>query len=99
MASFGYNQNLENVQHLLGSIVLDEDEGIKSSTGDLENQQKVADIMDKVLRSCQQFISSINSDKSDVINRVIVNYQSYSYIVSYDYKKKLIYIVKTASID
>ena len=98
MASF-YSHNFENVQNLLGSIVFDDEEGIKTSSGELENQQKVVDTMTQVLKVCQQFVSSINMDKSDVIHRVIVKYKSFSYIMSYDCKKKLICIVKTGKTD
>ena len=94
-----YNQNFENVQNLLGSIVFDEEEGIKASSGELEHNQKVAEVMTQVMRECQQFVSSINLDKSDFINRIHVHYQSFSYIISYDCKKKLIYIVKTGKTD
>ena len=99
MASSVYNHNFENVQNILGSIVFDEEEGIKASSGELENQQKFVDIMTQVLKLCQQFVSSINMDKSDIIHRIIINYKSFSYIISYDCKKKLVCIVKTGKID
>lgn len=96
MAS-SYSQGFENVQNLLGSIVLDEEEGMKSSSGDLEGKNNIASIMDHVLMTCQKFVSSI-AEKSDV-TRVIITYQTCSYIVNYENKKRLIYIVKTGSID
>ena len=96
MAS-SFSQGFENVQNVLGSIVLDEEEGIKSSSGDLEGQNHIANIMDHVLMTCQKFVSSINTEKSD-ITRIVITYQSCSYIVNYENKKRLIYIVKTGSI-
>ena len=97
MAS-SFSQGFENVQNLLGSIVLDEEEGIKCSSGDLEGKNHIANIMDNVLMTCQKFVSSIDAEKSDIA-RIIITYQSCSYIVNYENKKRLIYIVKTGSID
>lgn len=97
MAS-AYNQNFENVQNLLGSLVLDEEEGIRYSAGELENQQNIADVMCHILRSCQRFLTSADTS-SDVIYRLIVSYPSFSYIVTFDNKKKMIYIAKVGLCD
>ncbi|XP_015921181.1 ragulator complex protein LAMTOR4 [Parasteatoda tepidariorum] len=76
----------DKMHQRVGSIVMNEEGGIISSSGDLENNENVASIFHQMVKGADKTVLSL-SDKADGFKKLSVNYEDFSYVVAVSNKK------------
>jgi len=83
--------SFERIAGQLGHLVLKKDGAILASGGDLENDEKTAEALHRVV------LAATKGDFGDGIEKISVNYADHCYVVSSTSNK--IHIVKKATVD
>lgn len=82
---------MEKIPNQVGFLVLNADGGVLSSGGELENEERIGDIIRKMIY-CADKRDLLPTDSNDSINRMSIHLGQYYYAVTLSHQK--IYISK-----